>query len=107
MRILPFKIPKPDHEALVYQEDHDAIFYDQLHQHEEIQISYIVNGTGTLLVADSVMSYAPGSIIVIGSNVPHVFKSDTPVTANSVMKSLFLSVIPLALFSLSLRKRPS
>ena len=48
MKVLPFKIPKPEKEALIYQEDIGEVFYDQLHQHEEIQISYIVKGRGTL-----------------------------------------------------------
>lgn len=41
MKVLPFKIPKPQHEALVYQIDREQVFYDQLHQHAEIQISYV------------------------------------------------------------------
>ena len=35
MKVLPFKIPKPGKEALVYQEDHEDRFYDKLHEHEE------------------------------------------------------------------------
>ena len=43
MKVLPFKIPKPDNEALVYQEERLEVLYDQLHQHSEIQISYVEN----------------------------------------------------------------
>ena len=41
MKVLPFKIPKPENEALIYQEDIEDVFYNRLHQHEEIQISFI------------------------------------------------------------------
>lgn len=90
MKIYPFKIPKPNNDALVYQEDIEKVFYDKLHQHEEIQLSYISAGTGTLLVGDSIHQYSEGDVIVIGSNLPHVFKSDNS-SENSVMLSLFFN----------------
>jgi hypothetical protein len=34
MKVLPFKIPKPENSALVYQEDIGIYFHDKLHQHE-------------------------------------------------------------------------
>jgi len=57
LNVLPFKIPKPEKDALVYQEDHEIIFYGELHQHEEIQISLIVAGSGSLIVGDSIRDY--------------------------------------------------
>jgi len=91
VKILPFKIPKPENEALVYQEDNDLLFYDKLHQHEEIQISLIANGEGTLVVGDSVTDYKADDILVMGSNLPHVFKSDVTEGKSSLMISLFFS----------------
>ena len=73
MTVLPFKIPKPKNEALVYQEDHEVFFYDKLHQHEEIQISLILKGSGTIIVGDSINAYNKFDVLVIGGNVPHVF----------------------------------
>ena len=67
MKVLPFKIPKPKNEALVYQIDNEWVFYDQLHQHAEIQISFIERGTGTLLVGDTINEYLNN--FMIGSSV--------------------------------------
>jgi hypothetical protein len=89
MKVLPFEIPKPGSEGLVYQEDQERVFYNQLHQHREIQLSYIVRGSGTLIVSDSINSFNSGDLFVIGSNVPHVFRSDETATEQSLMKSLF------------------
>nr|WP_305069560.1 hypothetical protein [Flavobacterium covae] len=44
MKVFPFKIPKAKEEAIIYQFDKELILYDKLHQHEEIQISYIEKG---------------------------------------------------------------
>ncbi|WP_317124786.1 cupin domain-containing protein [Aureibaculum luteum] len=93
MKVFPFKIPKPENNALVYQEDISVSFYDKLHQHEEIQISFIVEGEGTLVVGDSINYYKPNDVLIIGSNLPHIFKSDTSIVKNSKMFSLFFTKI--------------
>ena len=91
MKVLPFKIPKPGAEALVYQEDREAQFFDQLHQHEEIQISLILAGSGSIIIGDSINTFEETDILVIGSNVPHVFKSDLEGPSESVMYTLFFT----------------
>ncbi|UAM97080.1 AraC family transcriptional regulator [Polaribacter litorisediminis] len=91
MKVLPFKIPKPENNALIYQEDIEFVFYDKLHQHEEIQISFIEIGTGTLLVGDTISSYAENDIFILGSNLPHAFKSDKKEAEKSKMLTLFFT----------------
>ncbi len=92
MKVLPFKIPKPKDEALVYQVDREKILYDQLHQHGEIQISYLEKGAGTLIVGDSINEYKEGEILVIGGYTPHVFKSDANAQMETVMYTLFFDI---------------
>lgn len=75
MKVYPFKIPKPIDGHLIVQIDQEPIFYNRLHQHEEIQISHIVNGSGKLLVGNSIHQFSKGDTYIIGSNLPHVFKS--------------------------------
>jgi AraC-like DNA-binding protein/quercetin dioxygenase-like cupin family protein len=89
LRVLPFKIPKPKDEALVYQIDREKVFYSQLHQHGEIQISYIEKGSGSLIVGDSINEYKHGDILVVGGYIPHVFRSDANASDESVMYTLF------------------
>lgn len=91
MEVLPFKIPKPENEALVYQEEREMVLYDQLHQHAEIQISFIEQGSGTLLVGDRINHYQANDILVLGSYVPHVFRSDTHHQELSIVHTLFFS----------------
>lgn len=91
MKVLPFKIPKHKKASFVFQIDKESVFYDKLHQHEEIQFSYIVKGSGTLVVGDTVNYYSKGDVLVIGSNLPHVFKSDRYIEEVSHMLSLFFT----------------
>ncbi|MBS7254086.1 AraC family transcriptional regulator [Flavobacterium branchiicola] len=91
MKVFPFKIPKSGEEPLIYQEDIEVSFYDKLHQHEEIQISYIEKGEGAVFAGDTISQYREGDILVIGSNLPHVFRSDVQENELSVMRTLFFT----------------
>jgi AraC-like DNA-binding protein len=92
MKILPFKIPKSNAASLIYQEDRKLVFYDKLHQHEEIQISYIKKGEGTIIVGDTITAYGAGDIIILGSYLPHVFRSEVgSVKVTSVMQTIFFT----------------
>ena len=91
MKVLPFKIPKPEQDALVFQKDEGSIFYDQLHQHKEIQMSHIISGSGTLIVGDTIHQFRDGDVFVIGSDVPHVLKSDAIPKKRSKMLTLFFT----------------
>lgn len=76
MKALSFQVPKPKDESVRVQVDHQPFFYNSYHYHSEIQISYIVNGTGTRIIGNSVGRFSSNELYVIGSNIPHLFKSD-------------------------------
>lgn len=94
MKVLPFKIPKTTDETFLYQRDESVILYNKLHQHEDIQISYIQHGEGSLLVSDAIIEYEAGDVLILGSYLPHVFKSEIKIyheSKPSVMHSIFFS----------------
>lgn len=90
MKIYPFEIPKPVGGTLIVQVDKELVFFDKLHQHEEIQISLLVKGNGKLIVGDSIHSYSAGDLIVINGKIPHLFQS-SPSDEPSHMVSLFFT----------------
>lgn len=71
-----FKIPKTGSQGFFIQYDDLPHFYDQLHHHPELQLAYILEGTGDLFLGDTITSFGPGDIFMIGSNQSHLFKSD-------------------------------
>jgi len=76
VKVIPFSIPKTSREAFRIQTDVLPYFYDILHQHTETQIMFIEKGEGTLIAGDYVGRFSVGSLFLIGSNQPHVFRSD-------------------------------
>jgi AraC-like DNA-binding protein len=90
MKVYPFKIPKKPRENIVLQLDKGNRFYDKLHQHEEIQLSYIFSGKGKLVVGNSISTFSPHEFIAVGSNVPHLFLSPLG-SVNARMLSIFFT----------------
>jgi hypothetical protein len=50
-------------------------FVVPLHLHPEIEIMSIVEGEGSRFVGDSVENFEAGDLVVVGSNLPHCWKS--------------------------------
>ncbi|EHQ24538.1 AraC family transcriptional regulator [Mucilaginibacter paludis] len=57
---------------------HDIVpyFYNQWHYHPEIELIHIVRGTGSRFIGDSVDSFKDDDLILIGANLPHLFRND-------------------------------
>lgn len=76
-RSIFFRIPKTGKEGFVVQYEELPHFYDRLHHHPEIQLMYILEGSGDLFVGDTITPFCSGDLYLIGSNQSHLFKSDS------------------------------
>lgn len=90
-KVLPFNIPKPDSSSLIYQVDCAKRFYDKLHQHEEMQLSIVLEGEGDLVVGDTLGRFEENDVFLIGSNVPHLFRSMEASDQAAHMLTLFFT----------------
>ena len=76
MKVVQFTIPVAGEHSVIIQEDILPHFYNHLHRHKETQITWIIQGEGTLLAGDFMEQFRSGDIFIIGANQPHLFKSD-------------------------------
>ncbi len=75
MKPLPFKIPKTIKESFKVQDDKLDYLYDRLHTHPEIQLTYVIESSGTRFIGHNVDNFKPDEIYIIGPNIPHMFKN--------------------------------
>jgi AraC-like DNA-binding protein len=72
------------YEKILLKEDESfsiGIFQDNLekstwHYHNNFEISFITEGSGKRIVADSIEDFQPGDLVFIGSSLPHVWIAD-------------------------------
>lgn len=53
-----------------------AYFYDEMHYHPQLELNLIVKGKGTRFVSNKMERFSEGDLVLLGSNLPHVWKSD-------------------------------
>lgn len=75
MRVVQYSPPVPESDLVIVDHDVLPFFYDQYHQHKEMQVTYIIKGEGTLIVGKYNQPFKAGDIYILGSRQPHVFKS--------------------------------
>jgi AraC-like DNA-binding protein len=93
MKVLSFKIPKPENVLVRHQVDDVPFFYDKLHQHPEVQLTQIFKGEGNLIVGDYIGRFKPGDLILLGSDIPHVFRNDDNYYASASDKRSYSETI--------------
>ncbi|MBC7891699.1 MAG: AraC family transcriptional regulator [Sphingobacteriaceae bacterium] len=54
----------------------EPYFDPNWHFHPHYQISFVQEGTGTRFVGDSIQSFSDGDLVLLGPNVPHLWRSD-------------------------------
>ncbi|HPT22057.1 MAG TPA: AraC family transcriptional regulator [Bacteroidales bacterium] len=74
-----------------------GIFQDNMdkctwHYHNNYEISFITEGSGKRLVADSIADFQPGDMVFIGRNLPHVWIADKEIKSpsNRTLEMVFL-----------------
>ncbi len=74
-----------------------GIFQDNLdksvwHYHNNFEISFITEGSGKRIVADSIEEFHPGDLVFLGKNLPHVWiaDKDNKVLSNRTLEMVFL-----------------
>jgi len=46
------------------------------HYHDELELIYIKNGSGTQFIGDSIRQFNNGDVVLVGSNLPHFWQFD-------------------------------
>ena len=76
MRKAFHKSTVPESRSFELQELMEKHFDPLWHAHSEYQLFTVLAGTGTRFIGDTIHSFKPGELILIGPHIPHLWRSD-------------------------------
>ena len=66
--------------SFVYRVKADRQFAGAWHYHPEFELTYIQRSEGQRFVGDTIERYVSGDLVLLGTNLPHTWRSDEPVS---------------------------
>jgi AraC-like DNA-binding protein len=76
MKVMQEYIDFPLRTAVKVKWQEKSHFTYPWHFHSEYEILYVIEGTGTSFVADNIEHFNSGDLAMLGSNLPHFWRSD-------------------------------
>lgn len=76
MKVIFQKVISQEGSSFATTDKKARLFRGSYHFHPEYEITLITEGTGVRLVGDNISEFAPGDLVLLGSNLPHQFMSD-------------------------------
>jgi AraC-like DNA-binding protein len=70
------KIPKEHDQSFSIRYDIVSFFYNKWHYHPELELVYIIEASGRQFIGDSIHHFKNNDLILLGSNLPHLWRCD-------------------------------
>lgn len=93
MQPLLLKIGQNEKQSFQIRKDIRPSFYSAWHYHDELEITLIIKSSGTRFVGDNIQQFSSGDLVLIGKNVPHVWKNNDSYFQEPTTKSAEAIVI--------------
>ncbi|TKG96924.1 AraC family transcriptional regulator [Puteibacter caeruleilacunae] len=71
-----FRLPQQPHQSIAIRKDTRPYFHDNWHYHSQLELVYIIKGEGTRFIGDDISGFTSGDLVLLGSHLPHVWKSE-------------------------------
>lgn len=70
------KVPNSPDTSFLIRDMKVPYFYNPFHFHPELELTFIIHGTGTRFIGDNIDYFCQGDLVLVGPNLPHLWKND-------------------------------
>jgi AraC-like DNA-binding protein len=70
------KVPDAVQASFLVRDMMVPYFFNPYHYHPELELTYISRGTGTRYIGDNIETFSEEDLVLVGPNLPHLWKSD-------------------------------
>lgn len=70
------KVSTAPHQSFNIRHDVVPYFYNRWHFHPEVELLHIQKGTGIQFIGDSIQRFKKDDVILVGANLPHLWRCD-------------------------------
>lgn len=92
MKIMHEQVDFPGRSAIKVKLREMSHFTYPWHFHREFELLYVMEGSGTSFVADNIEKFEAGDLVLMGSNLPHFWRSDEIYTRNNNLNIKYVVV---------------
>jgi AraC-like DNA-binding protein len=79
----------PDDEIFLLKRNQEKVFSRPRHHHRELEIKYMVSGSGRGFVGETIYEYQTGDLVLLGPNLPHHWVSDNHYEEKGILADCF------------------
>ncbi len=76
LKIMEELIDFPGQSTLRLKFNETPFLHFPWHHHQEFEILYLLESTGTRFVGDNIEPFAPGDLVLLAGNIPHYWRND-------------------------------
>ena len=105
MKLIFEKVPISNTSFLL--KDESLPFFDvPWHNHPEYEIALITEGRGKKIIGDSISNLAGGTLLLLGSHLPHLWHSDDRIDTGEIKAKHTIIQFPVDFFESAIKKAP-
>lgn len=88
------QVPKPINRTFNIRYDFITTFGTKWHYHPEIELHYLIKGSGIRFIGENINNFESDELILLGSNIPHTWKCNVQNSNEEHVEALVMHLHP-------------
>ena len=87
------KVPIKSQNSFSIRHERESSFGTVWHYHPELELHYLIKGSGVRFIGDNISNFSDGELILLGENLPHTWRMEGE-AENSAVEVIIIHFLP-------------